>query len=865
MATIGVKLELNSQQFAQGMKQATSEVKLLNTQLKGLTSSMASSGSAFSNHQRKTELLKSKLGALKNEQSLLNQKLTEAKAKWGENSAQANQYATKLERVNQDISSCEKELNAQGGTLGAVGAQFSAIGATLQTVGDKISQFGSTLTTKVTAPLALVGGYAAKNFAEVDKTMQLTNATMGNTEKEANLLSKAMKNAAANSTFGMTDAATATLNFARAGLSAEQAASALAPAMNLAAAEGGSLDTVSAGLVATINGFGGSFEEATNYADIFANACNNSALDIEGLSTSMSIAAPVFSAAGYSVRDAALYMGVMANAGISADVAANALKTGMARLVKPTKEAQTYLDKLGISVTNADGSMKDSVTIQKDLNQAFSGLSESEQIAAASAIFGKNQMSNWLALINTAPSEVDALSASLGNEGTTAAQAEAMMSGFGGAMEKLKSSIDVAATSLGESLAPMISKVSDKIQKAVDWYNSLDDKNKELIAKIAVVVAAIGPVLLIGGKIISFIGMIASSIGTILSVIGTITTAIGALNIAMSPMTITIIAIIAAIVALIAIGVLLYKNWDTIKAKCTEVINNIKKKFDEMKQKVTETITNIKESIANSAIGQLMGKVWGAAKDTVQEKLNNIKSAYNSHGGGLKGAVFATMEAIKSYHTLAFSFIDKLTGGKLSNMLGTVKTKLGEIKAKFSEIFGAIKEKVTNIFDGIKTNINNKLTAVKNIISGLLGAIKAIFNGDIESAKKWGKDMIDNFIAGIKEKIQAVKEAVTGVAKTVKDILGFSEPKKGPLSNFHTYGPDMMKLYSQGINDYSYLVKDAVSDVAADVSLLGSDGLSSDEIYNAVRSGSEDAEIGLAIGEREFTRVLRNLGVQFNA
>lgn len=53
-----------------------------------------------------------------------------------------------------------------------------------------------------------------------------------------------MKDAAANSTFGMKDAATATLNFARAGLSAEEAAAALAPAMNLAAGEGGNLDTV---------------------------------------------------------------------------------------------------------------------------------------------------------------------------------------------------------------------------------------------------------------------------------------------------------------------------------------------------------------------------------------------------------------------------------------------------------------------------------------------------------------------------------------------------------------------------------------------------------------------------------------------
>ena len=51
-------------------------------------------------------------------------------------------------------------------------------------------------------------------------------------------------------------------------------------------------------------------------------------------------------------------------------------------------------------------------------------------------------------------------------------------------------------------------------------------------------------------------------------------------------------------------------------------------------------------------------------------------------------------------------------------------------------------------------------------------------------------------------------KTVKNVANTIKDFLGFSEPKKGPLSNFHTYAPDMMKLFAQGIRDNEYLVTD---------------------------------------------------------
>lgn len=95
--------------------------------------------------------------------------------------------------------------------------------------------------------------------------------------------------------------------------------------------------------------------------------------------------------------------------GIEADKAANSLKTGLARLISPAKEGYEAMKQLGIEVTNADGSMKDSITIQRELHEAFGKLSESEQIAAASAIFGKNQMAPWLALINTAPEDPAAL------------------------------------------------------------------------------------------------------------------------------------------------------------------------------------------------------------------------------------------------------------------------------------------------------------------------------------------------------------------------------------------------------------------------------------------------------------------------
>lgn len=563
------------------------------------------------------------------------------------------------------------------------------VSSKVERVGKKIEGVGKDLTRNLTVPIVTAAGVAVGKFAEVDKTMTLTNQTMGNTADEAQLLNKAMEEAASNSVFGMNDAANASLNFARAGLDATEAANALAPAMNLAAGEGGDLDTVSAGLVGTINGFGDSFENAEHYADVFANACNNSALDVNSLSDAMSIAAPIFNAAGYSVEDAALYMGVMANAGIDANTAATSLKTGMARLVKPAKEGAEWMEKLGIEVTNADGSMKDSVTIQQELHDAFSTLSDSEQIAAASAIFGKNQMSNWLALINTAPEDVSSLSSALETEGTTAEMADAMMGGFGGSIEKLKSSLDVLMTSLGGLIAQYLTPVIEKVQGAVDAFMSLDDETKEHIIKIAGIVAAVGPVLIIIGKVVT-------GIGSIISVASGLIAAISAIS---AP----VLIVIGVITALIAIGVALYKHWDDIKEGCrqlgevfSKVWGDIKTKVSEgwenVKQKTSDAVNNIKDKIANSQIAQTAGKVWDAMKTTVSNSMDAIKRKYDEHGGGLKGAVAASMEAIKQYYSAGFNFIDNLTGGKLS----------------------AIRDKVSNVFSSIVDHVRNAVDRIRN-------------------------------------------------------------------------------------------------------------------------------------------------------
>lgn len=120
-------------------------------------------------------------------------------------------------------------------------------------------------------------------------------------------------------------------------------------------------------------------------------------------------------------------------------------------------------------------------------------------------------------------------------------------------------------------------------------------------------------------------------------------------------------------------------------------------------------------------------------------------------------------------------------------------------------LLGAAAQLILTIVTGIANSFSKIIQAGKDIVE----KVKSGFSSKINEAKTWGKDLIQNFIDGILAKWNALKESVSRVAETVKDFLGFSEPKKGPLSNFHTYAPDMMELFAKGIKENENLITDA--------------------------------------------------------
>ena len=148
---------------------------------------------------------------------------------------------------------------------------------------------------------------------------------------------------------------------------------------------------------------------------------------------------------------------------------------------------------------------------------------------------------------------------------------------------------------------------------------------------------------------------------------------------------------------------------------------------------------------------------------------------------------------------------------------------LPDLLAKAPEI---IKNLVTALIDAAPKLLEAALQLILKLAEGLgsffykitekgreiVDSIKAGFQEKVDKAREWGQDLINNFVDGITQKWENLKANVTGIAQTIKNLLGFSEPKEGPLSNFHTYAPDMMMLFAKGIRDNENLVRDQLED-----------------------------------------------------
>lgn len=259
----------------------------------------------------------------------------------------------------------------------------------------------------------------------------------------------------------------------------------------------------------------------------------------------------------------------------------------------------------------------------------------------------------------------------------------------------------------------------------------------------------------------------------------------------------------------------LIKNFDTIAPVLAGVatafgVFTVAINIKNIVSGVTTAFTAFNAVLAANPIGIVVALLAGLAVALVTLWNNNEE---------FRNKVTAAWESIKEAWSNAVEKI-KAAGEELKQDWENIKQSASQLGENIKQVWENIKQSISNVVqqavqwgsnlisnisNGIQNGISNISSAVQNIGS----TIKSGLQGIISNALSWGKDLMSNFINGIKSKIGELGSAISNVAQKAANIIGFSEPKEGPLSNFHTYAPDMMQLFAKGITDNADLVQNA--------------------------------------------------------
>lgn len=283
-----------------------------------------------------------------------------------------------------------------------------------------------------------------------------------------------------------------------------------------------------------------------------------------------------------------------------------------------------------------------------------------------------------------------------------------------------------------------------------------------------------------------------------------------------------------------ALGTAIIENLPKLAESAIKIITELVKKLIENLPKVIDAAMQIIGAIADGLI-QAMPELIPALVEvtlTIVEKLTDP-------------------DVLTKMIEAAFKIIGALAEGlikALPTLIEKVPQIIGNLIKCILEFLPQLLESGVKLIAELAKGVLEGAGSVIKAIGDLMGKVRDAIHEKVEAAKQWGADLIQNFISGITSKVSGLWSTIRNIAGGIKNLLGFSEPKEGPLSNFHTYAPDMMELFAKGIRDNEHLITDqirssfnlgqAFTGAAAGAAAAGT----STNTYNITVNGIEELE-----------------------
>jgi len=334
--------------------------------------------------------------------------------------------------------------------------------------------------------IAGIATYSINVGSSFESQMSTVKAITGATGDDFDALTQKAKDLGASTKYTATEVGEAMQYMGMAGWKTDQILAGISSVMDLASASGEDLGTVSDIVTDDMTAFGISLEglstdeaqaQVQHFSDVLAAMATNANTDVSKMGDTFKYAGAVAGALGYSIDDVAVATGLMANSGIKADQAGTALRSLFTRLAKPTKESKDAMDKLGLSITNSDGSMKSFAELMQDMRKGFSGMTADQKAYYAAELAGQRGMSGLLAIVNASQSDFDKATDAVKNcSGATKEMAEIKLDNLQGDVDIFKSALEGLGIEIYDQAVTPLRSI---VQSGTDVITMLNQKLTE--------------------------------------------------------------------------------------------------------------------------------------------------------------------------------------------------------------------------------------------------------------------------------------------------------------------------------------------------------------------------------------------------
>lgn len=559
--------------------------------------------------------------------------------------------------------------------------------------GDRLKETGKTLTKFVTTPIIGAGIASAKFAMDQEAAFAKVSTLLTGSAADYQKYKEQIRQASSDMGVSFEEYSESVYGAISAGVEQGKAIQFTGDAVKLA--KGGFTDTATAVDIMTtaINAYGMEADDAAMVSDMLINTQNMGKTTVDELAASMGAVIPVAKAQNVSFDQLSTGYAVLTKNGIATSEAGTYMKSMFGELGKAGSEVDKILrEKTGKSFADlqAEGMNTGDVLQVLQEHADESGIKMGDMFGSIEA------GSAAMVLAGDGGAEFQEILGTMGESaGATDDAFKKMSETTSEKMAKAFNEFKNTLATLGEVFLPVIVKVIKWVTNLMRKFTEMGPAGQKIIMVIAAIAAAIGPFLVLAGMVVS----IAGSIAGVFAAAAAAGTTVGAIVAGLAAPFAIAIGIFAA---LIAVGVLLYKNWDTIKEYTIKVWNAIISFLQPAIDRIKNTLMERFELI----------------RDWWYELQDNLKAAFENIWNAIVISAQTLMAAFQAIFGWALPWIQML----FMNVWDTI---LGVIDGAINVIMGAI-----GVFAALFTGNWKMLWAnVLTVLEGFWGIIKSVFSG----------------------------------------------------------------------------------------------------------------------------------------